>query len=88
MGGGDSHRVEKLAKNRTLFVRRLSVFWCSQKEERRARIKKIEGNEWAGPPTGTGVAHLFDKGVHLGPVVAKAQLMEGMICVQMPANGI
>ena len=37
---------------------------------------------------GTGVVHPFDKGVHLGPMVAKAQSMEGTICVQMPANGI
>ena len=38
--------------------------------------------------TGTGAAHPFDEGVHLGPMVSKTQLMESAVGVQVPANGI
>ena len=38
--------------------------------------------------TGTGSAHSFDEGVHLRPMVSKAQSMESAVGVQVPANGI
>jgi hypothetical protein len=52
MGGGT---IIILAKNWTLFVWRLSVFWCSHsrqnqtKKGRRARIKKMEGMNGPDP---------------------------------------
>jgi hypothetical protein len=51
MGGGDYH----LGKKGPLFVRRLSVFGCSQfppeqKNWKRGQKKKNGGNEWTGPP--------------------------------------
>jgi hypothetical protein len=39
------------AKNRTLFVRRLSVFWCSRTKRAARQNKKNGGSEWAGPPS-------------------------------------
>ncbi len=38
--------------------------------------------------TGTGAAHALDEGIHLGPMVSKAQAMESTVGVQVPTNGI
>jgi hypothetical protein len=38
--------------------------------------------------TGTGIAHPFDEGIHLRPMVLKTQAMKGAVGVQVSANGI